>query len=104
MNTQAVHGRAPVNMIPCSYYIGQRVSFESNLCTIRYIGEIEGTSQEWLGVEWDEPSRGKHDGSHKDKRYFKCKSLPSHHYTLCSSSRQVKALLQLRHLSFALLE
>ncbi|PMD14574.1 RNI-like protein [Hyaloscypha hepaticicola] len=58
--------------IPPTYYIGQRVSFESNLCTIRYIGAVEGTDKVWLGVEWDEPSRGKHDGSHKGKRYFKC--------------------------------
>jgi hypothetical protein len=62
-------------MVPVPYYIGQRVSFESNICTIRYIGPVEGTNQEWLGVEWDEPSRGKHDGSHKDKRYFQCTSL-----------------------------
>ena len=25
---------------------------------------------EWLGVEWDDPTRGKHDGSHQGKRYF----------------------------------
>ncbi|PMD64079.1 uncharacterized protein K444DRAFT_609404 [Hyaloscypha bicolor E] len=57
-----------------TYNIGQRVSFDSNLCTIRYIGAVEGTDREWLGVEWDEPSRGKHDGSHKGKRYFECQS------------------------------
>ncbi|KAI9339695.1 hypothetical protein BDR26DRAFT_820864 [Obelidium mucronatum] len=28
--------------------------------TIRYEGEIDGKS--WLGVEWDDPSRGKHSG------------------------------------------
>ena len=25
---------------------------------------------DWLGVEWDDPSRGKHDGSHNGQRYF----------------------------------
>ncbi|KAM3071336.1 hypothetical protein ACMFMG_008928 [Clarireedia jacksonii] len=53
-----------------SYRVGQRVSFEGQLCTIRYIGEVQGTAKEWLGVEWDNPSRGKHDG----QGLFKCVS------------------------------
>jgi len=94
--------RAAPTSRPSSYYVGQRVSFESNLCTIRYIGAVEDTDKEWLGVEWDEPSRGKHDGSHKGKRYFKCRSLsifgkiPAVSYWI-----QVKVLLQLRHPSSA---
>lgn len=24
----------------------------------------------WLGVDWDDPGRGKHDGSYKNVRYF----------------------------------
>lgn len=27
----------------------------------------------WLGVEWDEPDRGKHDGSHDGVQYFSCR-------------------------------
>ena len=26
----------------------------------------------WLGVEWDEPERGKHNGEHEGKQYFTC--------------------------------
>ncbi|KAI1330294.1 Thioesterase/thiol ester dehydrase-isomerase [Xylariaceae sp. FL0255] len=44
------------------------------ICTVRYVGEVAGTSGSWLGVEWDDAGRGKHDGSHKGVRYFKCKS------------------------------
>ncbi|KAI9644933.1 hypothetical protein NHQ30_006967 [Ciborinia camelliae] len=40
------------------YRVGQRVSFQGQLCTIRYIGEVKDTEKEWLGVEWDDPSRG----------------------------------------------
>ncbi|QSZ28979.1 hypothetical protein DSL72_003488 [Monilinia vaccinii-corymbosi] len=41
-----------------NYRVGQRVSFRGQLCTIRYIGEVRDTEKEWLGVEWDDPSRG----------------------------------------------
>lgn len=27
----------------------------------------------WLGVEWDDPDRGKHDGTHEGHTYFKTK-------------------------------
>jgi len=56
-----------------TYHCGQRVSFKNQICTIRYIGPVEGTDKEWLGVEWDDPQRGKHYGAHKGIRYFTCK-------------------------------
>ena len=55
-------------------YPGRRISFSGALCTVRYVGTIEGTKGDWLGVEWDDPSRGKHDGSHGGVRYFECRS------------------------------
>lgn len=51
---------------------GSRVSYGGELCTIRYVGEVAGTKGEWLGVEWDDTTRGKHDGQAGGKRYFKC--------------------------------
>ncbi|CRG84828.1 Tubulin-specific chaperone E [Talaromyces islandicus] len=54
------------------YTIGQRLSFDNALCTVRYVGPVQGTEGEWLGVEWDDPVRGKHSGEHKGKRYFTC--------------------------------
>jgi tubulin-specific chaperone E len=45
--------------------------------TIRYIGDIEGEATgAWAGVEWDDPSRGKHDGSLRGRSYFCC--APGH--------------------------
>ncbi|TLS24449.1 hypothetical protein PpBr36_08771 [Pyricularia pennisetigena] len=57
-----------------THQVGQRLSFDGALCTIRFIGDVAGTSGTWLGVEWDDPSRGKHDGCHKGVRYFTCLS------------------------------
>lgn len=54
--------------------LGDRLSYDGAVCTVRFVGEVNGTSGSWLGVEWDDPTRGKHDGSHKGVRYFTCKS------------------------------
>ncbi|KAJ4986893.1 tubulin-specific chaperone [Stagonosporopsis vannaccii] len=58
-------------------YIGKRLSFDGQLCTVRFRGAVEGTKGEWLGVEWDDPTRGKHSGEHKGHRYFRCLSASS---------------------------
>uniref|UniRef100_A0A1I7UB38 Tubulin-specific chaperone E n=1 Tax=Caenorhabditis tropicalis TaxID=1561998 RepID=A0A1I7UB38_9PELO len=51
--------------------IGQRVRINTEKATIRFIGEVDGYGkQQWVGLEWDDPSRGKHDGVVKGKRYF----------------------------------
>lgn len=58
------------------HHTGQRLSYDGALCTVRFIGQVTGTTGTWLGVEWDDPSRGKHDGSHKGVRYFTCEVPP----------------------------
>jgi len=55
-------------------YLGQRRSYDGALCTVRYRGPLEGTKGEWLGVEWDDVKRGKHDGEHEGQQIFKCLS------------------------------
>ncbi|OJD25508.1 hypothetical protein ACJ73_03114 [Blastomyces percursus] len=54
--------------------IGSRLSFEGALCTVRYLGDVQGTKGQWLGVEWDDSTRGKHSGEHQGVKYFQCKS------------------------------
>lgn len=58
-----------------NFYIGKRLSYDGRLCTVRYQGEVQGTKGEWLGVEWDDPTRGKHAGEHQGIKYFECKLL-----------------------------
>lgn len=70
----------PVSNLPnmtSAAQIGQRRSYDGALCTVRYIGEVAGTTGSWLGVEWDDPSRGKHDGQHKGVRHFRVLSSPT---------------------------
>ncbi|KAH3960362.1 hypothetical protein HBI25_223180 [Parastagonospora nodorum] len=54
------------------FYIGKRLSYDGRLCTVRYHGEVQGAKGEWLGVEWDDPTRGKHAGEHQGVKYFEC--------------------------------
>jgi len=54
------------------HYIGQRLSLKAQVCTIRYIGPVAAKLGLWLGVEWDDPFRGKHNGTHAGLSYFKC--------------------------------
>lgn len=46
--------------------VGARISFNGSRGTIKYTGAVDNSNGVWLGVEWDDPQRGKHDG----KGYF----------------------------------
>lgn len=50
--------------------VGLRVAVGKNHGTVRYEGEVPPTKGKWLGIEWDDPTRGKHDGVYNSVRYF----------------------------------
>ncbi|CAD7011300.1 unnamed protein product [Ceratitis capitata] len=52
------------------YTIGTRIKVGDNYGTVKYVGEVSGYNGIWLGVEWDDPQRGKHSGCHEGKNYF----------------------------------
>ncbi|CAG8569176.1 769_t:CDS:10, partial [Dentiscutata heterogama] len=56
--------------------LNKRIQFEDQLATVRYVGPVPPTKGEWLGVEWDNVVRGRHDGVHEGTRYFTC-SVPN---------------------------
>jgi tubulin-specific chaperone E len=61
--------------------IGERVRVDGHTATVRFVGPVPQTaagSDVWLGVEWDDPQRGRHDGSKDGIRYFACR------YVLCA--------------------
>ena len=57
-------------MLDGASIIGTRVSVNGEFATVLFDGQVGDTKGEWLGVEWDDPSRGKHDGTHGGDRYF----------------------------------
>ncbi|KAF8910750.1 hypothetical protein CPB85DRAFT_1551514 [Mucidula mucida] len=53
--------------------IGTRISLAGHIGTVRFTGSVDGTTGVWLGVEWDDPQRGKHSGIKDGKQYFSCR-------------------------------
>ena len=65
--------------------IGRRIEFRSEYGTIRYSGPLLHNpggkpvtqTHTWLGIEWDNPGRGKHNGTVEGVQYFLCLNPPS---------------------------
>ena len=55
--------------------IGTRVSVAGSLGTVKFAGNVGNTKGVWLGVEWDDPYRGKHNGTKDGKQYFECRCV-----------------------------
>lgn len=51
---------------------GSRIEVRGSRGTVRYIGKLHEREEQWVGVEWDEKSRGKHSGSYHGRQYFNC--------------------------------
>ena len=62
--------------------IGTRLIVGHHRATVRYVGQVDNQTGTWVGLEWDDPTRGKHDGTHGGKRYFTC----SRHHTLAAAT------------------
>jgi dynactin complex subunit len=45
---------------------------EGHRGVVKYVGSVSDAKPEdgWVGVEWDDPERGKHDGQAYGRRYF----------------------------------
>ena len=59
-----------------SNLLGKRVELNEKTATIKYVGPLkhkkEANEKEiWLGLEWDDKSRGKHNGTVEGYEYFK---------------------------------
>lgn len=66
-------GMATQSSVHAPGLVGSRVCVNgADRATVRYVGAVGTSAGEWLGVEWDDPSRGKHDGTHEGVKYFEC--------------------------------
>jgi len=50
--------------------IGKRINYDGNLGIVLYEGPVTNSKVIWLGIQWDDPSRGKHNGDYKGVKYF----------------------------------
>ena len=53
--------------------IGERVEVNQHRGTVLYVGPVPSTKGIWLGIDWDNPSRGKHNGTYNGTQYFKAR-------------------------------
>ncbi|XP_037575752.1 tubulin-specific chaperone E [Dermacentor silvarum] len=54
--------------------VGTRVSCDGHYGVVRYCGPVVDTKGTWLGIEWEDPYRGKHNGCHNGVQYFQTRS------------------------------
>nr|CAD2180484.1 unnamed protein product [Meloidogyne enterolobii] len=57
--------------------LNRRVMLKEAKGVVKYCGEVEGTTGIWIGVDWDNKERGKHNGSFNGKQYFEALSATS---------------------------
>ncbi|KAL4325721.1 hypothetical protein GQ457_11G011090 [Hibiscus cannabinus] len=58
------------------FTLGQRVHSSADprrVGTVKFVGNVEGYSGTWVGVDWDNEGDGKHDGSINGVRYFQAR-------------------------------
>lgn len=76
--------------------IGKRVIFQDSKATVRYVGPLRHLSETeaslkqeeiWVGVEWDEKNRGKHNGTVNGHQYF---SVPEGQGSLLKKSEKIQ--------------
>jgi len=52
------------------FSVGDRIKCDKHSGVVKYIGSVHPHPGVWLGIEWDDPSRGKHSGTVGDVEYF----------------------------------
>lgn len=56
-----------------NYEIGARVECDGDRGTVKYVGTVADTKGTWLGIDWDDPSRGKHNGTYQGTTFFEAR-------------------------------
>ncbi|KHN72739.1 Tubulin-specific chaperone E [Toxocara canis] len=53
-----------------SIKVGDRIGVGIDRGVVCYVGPVDGYKGDWIGVDWDDPKRGKHDGTVNGRSYF----------------------------------
>lgn len=81
--------------------VGDRLSVRGELCTIRFIGDIpQWKDSKAFGLEWDNPKRGRHNGSVDGVSYFQ--TSESNAGSLIKQSKLIEALKNRRSFTEAM--
>lgn len=60
----------------CEELLNKRIELNNYSGWVRFCGELKGKHKKdneiWIGVDWDDESRGKHKGTVDDIQYFSC--------------------------------
>jgi len=67
------------------FAIGDRVQVDKKNASVRYVGSIDGQDGTWVGLEWEDKSRGKHDGSHSGRTCENARMSTLHASKICQS-------------------
>lgn len=52
------------------YEIASRIEYDGYRGTLKYVGPVGNTKGQWLGIDWDDFNRGKHNGTYEGVEYF----------------------------------
>lgn len=66
--------------------LGRRIECCGYMGTIKYIGPVTGYKGLWLGIDWDDTTRGKHNGAVDQVEYFKASHLRSGSFIRCEKA------------------
>ncbi|CAL1685652.1 unnamed protein product [Lasius platythorax] len=59
------------------YEISSRIECDGYRGTLKYVGPVGNTKGEWLGIDWDDSTRGKHNGTYEGIEYFQARHSTS---------------------------
>ncbi|CAL9240301.1 unnamed protein product [Arabidopsis halleri] len=86
-----------------SFEIGQRVHSLNDprrVGTVKYVGDVEGYSGTWIGVDWDQDGDGKHNGTVNGVFYFNGRSQSSASFVRSQNLSRGITLLQALELRY----
>ncbi|KAJ2160750.1 hypothetical protein GGF46_001996 [Coemansia sp. RSA 552] len=69
--------------------VGRWFSIDGSSGIVRYVGPVDGTTGEWLGVEWAKEGRGKHNGTHNNQQYFQCRKQSTPHGSFIRNVKRI---------------